>query len=114
MSERPGRCSGRCPRLQRKKALAVADRDVVDGSFAALHQAMFVELPLLVAVGAKPGAGPVVELVDEPDGDAVAGERPDRLDQTYSISRSHLLMGNAWIAARPLKNSERLRHLLSF
>src|SRR5438874_11070866 len=81
MSERPGRCSGRCPRLQRKKALALADRDVVDGSFAALPQATLVELPLLVAVGAKPGAGPVVELVDEPDGDAVAGERPDLLDQ---------------------------------
>ncbi len=35
--------------------------DVVDGGLAAAHKAVFGELPLLVAVGAEPLAGCVVE-----------------------------------------------------
>jgi hypothetical protein len=48
---------------------------------APAHQAVLVELPVLVAVGAEPGAGVVVGLVGEADGDAVAVVGPQFLDQ---------------------------------
>ncbi|GAA3086731.1 hypothetical protein GCM10020254_33990 [Streptomyces goshikiensis] len=60
-------------------ALRGGDRDVVDAGLAASHQAVGVELPLLVAVAAPPLAGRVVPLVLEADGDAVAGVRPQLL-----------------------------------
>src|SRR5579872_7488732 len=63
-------------------AVLLCDRDVVDRGLAAAHQAVLVELPLLVAVGAKPVAAGVVPFVLKPHRDAVAVERPEILDQT--------------------------------
>ena len=59
-----------------KAAILFRDRNVVDGSLAAAHQAAFVELPLLVAVGAMPLPGIVVPFILKPHRDAVAVERP--------------------------------------
>src|SRR5690606_10652680 len=62
-------------------ALVLLDGHVVDARLAATHQARLVELPQLVPVGPEPAALGVVVLVLEPDGDAVVGEGPERLDQ---------------------------------
>src|SRR5258706_5562493 len=62
-------------------ALALLDRKVVDAGDAQPHQAMRVELPILVTVAAEPVSAVVVRLVGEAHGDAVAMERPELLDQ---------------------------------
>src|SRR5690348_14747963 len=59
----------------------LGDRRVVDAGDPALHEAVSVEFPVLVAVAAKPVAAVIVPLVGEPDRDAVSGEGPDLLDQ---------------------------------
>src|ERR1700722_13387470 len=64
-----------------KAAIFFRDGDIVDAGFAPAHQAVFVEFPLLVAVGAMPLPGVVVPLVLKPHRDAVAVERPEILDQ---------------------------------
>src|SRR5712672_2945732 len=64
-----------------KAAVFFRNRDIVDAGFAAAHQAMLVEFPLLVAVGAMPLPGIVMPFVLKPHRDAVAVERPDILDQ---------------------------------
>ena len=61
--------------------LGLPDRDVVDTRLPAAHQAMLVELPLLVAVAAPPPALRVMGLVLEPDRDPVLAERPQVLAQ---------------------------------
>src|SRR5690349_7640236 len=61
--------------------LALLDREVVDAGDAQPHQAVFVELPVLVAVAAKPRAAIVVPFVGEAHRDAVLAERPHLLDQ---------------------------------
>src|ERR1700694_1287750 len=64
-----------------KAAVFFGDRNIVDAGFAAAHQALAVELPLLVAVGAMPLPGIVVPLVLKPHRDMVAVKRPEILDQ---------------------------------
>ena len=56
-------------------------REIVDAGIAQPHQAVGIELPVLVAVGAEPLAAVVAPLVGEADGDAVVGKRPKLLDQ---------------------------------
>ena len=46
------------------------DREVVDAGVAVMHDAVFVEFPVFVSVGAVPVAGVVVTLVGEADRDA--------------------------------------------
>src|SRR5262249_52827600 len=64
-----------------KLALVRGDRQVVDAGDAETHQPLVVELPVLVAVGSEVLAAVVVPFVGEPHGDAIAGERPELLDQ---------------------------------
>src|SRR6266566_7837406 len=64
-----------------KAAVFFGDHNIVDAGFAAAHQAVFVELPLLVAIGAMPLSGIVVPLILKPHRDTVAVERPEILDQ---------------------------------
>src|ERR1700682_1053740 len=64
-----------------KAAVFLGNRNIVDAGFAAAHQADFVELPLLVAVGAMPLPGIVMPLVLKAHRDVVAVERPEMLDQ---------------------------------
>src|SRR5215467_5595668 len=62
-------------------ALALPDRQVVDARDAHAHQAVLVELPVLVAVAAVPVAAVVVPFVREAYGETILAERPDLLDQ---------------------------------
>src|SRR3954467_13427956 len=62
-------------------ALAFLDRQVVDAGDAPAHQAAFVELPILVAIAAKPVAGIVVPFICKAHGYPVVAKRPDVLDQ---------------------------------
>ena len=97
-AERPVKLSGR-----------FGDRHFVDAGVAMTHQAIVVELPVLVAIGAEPGAGVIVKFVGEADRDAVAAEGPEFLDQPMSSSRFHLRVSSAWISSRPTTNSTRFR-----
>src|SRR5262249_48144554 len=62
-------------------AIFLGDGDVVDRGFTARHQAVLVELPLFVAVGAVPLAARVVPFVLEAHRDAVVVKGPEVLDQ---------------------------------
>src|SRR5258705_13952721 len=62
-------------------ALAVFDRQVVDAGDAPSHQALFVELPILVAVATKPVAGIIMPFICKAHGYPVVAKRPDLLDQ---------------------------------
>src|SRR5205085_12379135 len=62
-------------------AATLRDRKIVDAGDAQAHQAMLVELPILVAVAAKPAAAVVVPLIGKTHRDAVVAEGPDFLDQ---------------------------------
>src|ERR1700677_1331806 len=63
------------------KTVLFADRQIVDAREAQAHQAVPVELPVLIAVAAKPAPRIVAPFVGEANGDAVRmkGRRP--LDQ---------------------------------
>src|SRR5438034_959599 len=65
--------------------LALLDGDIVDAGLAPPHQAVLVELPLLVAVGAMPLPGIVVPFILKAHGDAVLIERPEILDQAVVV-----------------------------
>src|SRR5450631_1646094 len=58
-----------------------SDYHIVDAGFATAHQAVFVELPLLVAVGAVPLPGIVMPFILEAHRDVIVVERPEILDQ---------------------------------
>src|ERR1017187_1489810 len=55
---------------------------VVDAGDAPPHKSVLVELPVLVAIGAKPIAGVVVPLVGKAHGNPVVAAGPKLLDQT--------------------------------
>src|SRR5580693_10008346 len=62
-------------------ALATFDRQVVDACDPPSHQAVLVELPILVAIATKPIAGIVVPFICKAHGYPVVAKRPDLLDQ---------------------------------
>src|SRR5688500_8987502 len=62
-------------------ALGLRDRQVVDTGVAPLHETERIELPVLVAIRAKPVTRVVAPLVGEAHGDAVIGKGPKLLDQ---------------------------------
>src|SRR6516162_6669063 len=64
-----------------KLPLGLADREVVDAGQAPLHEPVRVKLPVLVPVRPEPVARVVAPLVGEPNGDAVAGARPQLFDE---------------------------------
>ena len=64
-----------------ESAAALPDGKIVDTGDAQAHQAMLVELPILVAVAPKPMTAVVVPAVSKACGDAVIAEGPDFLDQ---------------------------------
>ena len=57
-------------------AIGLLNRVFVDAGMPMRHQAVFGELPVLVAIGAEPGAAVVVKLIGKAHGDAVAGKGP--------------------------------------
>src|SRR5579871_6939241 len=64
-----------------KAPVLLGDRDIVDAGLATAHQAVLVELPLLVTVGTVPLPARIVPFILKPHRDAVAVERPEVLDQ---------------------------------
>src|SRR5262245_25190495 len=62
-------------------ALAILDRQVVDAGDAPPHQAILVELPVLIAIAAKPVAGIVMPFICKAHSDPVVAECPHFLDQ---------------------------------
>src|SRR6266545_1041109 len=62
-------------------ALGFRDGKVVDARVPHAHQPLLVEFPVLVAVGPEPVARVIVMLVSEADGDPVALECPELLDE---------------------------------
>src|SRR5258707_12172371 len=94
-------------------AFAFFDRQVIDAGDPPSHQALFVELPILVAIATKPVARIVVPFICKAHGYPVVAKRPDLLVSRYSSSRIHLRMRNASMASRPQMNSARLRQMLS-
>src|SRR3954463_3168537 len=49
------------------------------------HQTRAIGIPELVAVGSEPSALVIVPLILEANGDAIAGERPELLDQAVVL-----------------------------
>src|SRR5207244_12858031 len=62
-------------------ALAIFDRQFVDAGDPPSHQALFVELPILVAIAAEPVAAIVAPFICKAHGYPVVAKRPDLLDQ---------------------------------
>src|ERR1700738_5300008 len=62
-------------------ALDIFDRQIVDAGDPPSHQALFVELPILVATAAKPVGSIVVPFICKTHGYPVVAKRPDLLDQ---------------------------------
>src|SRR5436190_973880 len=62
-------------------ALAIFDRQVVDAGDPPSHQALFVELPILVAITTKPVARIVMPFICKAHGYPVVAKRPYLLDQ---------------------------------
>src|SRR5258706_4877110 len=65
----PSRCNA---------TLGGGDGSIVDAGDAAAHEAVGVEFPEFIAVGAEPLTGVVVPFVFERDGDAISVEGPER------------------------------------
>src|SRR5262245_8960257 len=63
-------------------AIGVCDREIVDARDPASHEALVIELPILVAVRPEPVARVVVPLVRKTHRDAVALTCPQLLDQS--------------------------------
>jgi len=97
------------PASQRPMILAFAlfDWQIIDAGDAQAHQPVLVELPILVAIAAKPIAAIIVPFVGEANRDSVLAKRPNLLDQTVIEFAIPL------ISARPGMNSARLRQRLS-
>src|SRR4051794_40779956 len=86
-----------------EQALGAGDLKVVDAGVAVAHQAVVIELPVLVAIRAGPVVGVVVEFVCEADGDAVFGEGPELLDQAvvqFAVPLAGEEGDNGWTAAQ--------------
>src|ERR1700722_13401624 len=62
-------------------ALVFGNRQVVDAGDTQPHQPVFVELPIFIAVAAKPVAAVVVPFVGKAHRDAVLAKRPKLLDE---------------------------------
>src|SRR5215467_5562314 len=58
------------------------DRSVVDAGVAIQHQAILGELPVFVAIRAKPASGIVVVFIGKAHRDAIVSECPEFFDQT--------------------------------
>src|SRR5579859_1713153 len=63
-------------------AVGFLNWQIVDAGMAGKHQAIFIELPVLVAIGAEPVARIIVILVGEAHRDAIALKRPQLFDQS--------------------------------
>ena len=74
-------CRPRAAAIPMVFAVRLGDRQVIDRGDTPAHQAVLVELPVLVAVGPEPVRRIVMPFVGKAHGDAIAARRPDLLDQ---------------------------------
>ena len=88
----------------------MVDRCVVDAGEAGLHEALVVEFPELVAVGAEPLPFFVVPFVFEADGNAVFAEAPEGFLEAVVELALPLALEDALFSSRPLRKVVRLRH----
>ncbi len=93
-------------------AVFFGDRHIVDAGFAPAHQAVVVELPLLVAVGPVPLPGIVMPLILKAHRDVIVVERPEILDQAILMLPSPFAGEERNDRGAASKNSERLRQRL--
>lgn len=68
-----------------KFARALLDRQIIDARETQLHKPVLIELPILIAVRAKPLAILIVPLIRETHRDAIICECPEFLDQTVLL-----------------------------
>src|SRR5262252_8347681 len=61
--------------------IVFSNREIVDAGDAASHQAVFIELPVLVAIGTKPIARVVMPFVGKTDRNAIALKCPKFFDE---------------------------------
>src|SRR5947207_9089291 len=71
------------PQSQWPMELAIGrrDRQFVDARMSRVHQALFVKLPILIPVGAKPVSRIIVVLICETYCDSIFAKRPQLFDQ---------------------------------
>jgi len=62
-------------------ALRLLDWQIVDGSKPQAHQPVLIELPILIAILAKPIPGVIVPFIGKAHGDTVSRKRPKLFDQ---------------------------------
>src|ERR1700688_4667439 len=62
-------------------ALRLLDWQIVDGSKPQAHHPVLIELPIFIAIRAKPTPGVIVPFIGKAHGDTVSLERPKLLDQ---------------------------------
>jgi hypothetical protein len=85
-------------------------RIVVGAHIAAAHQAVFIEFPMLVAVGAKPLPGCIAPFVFKAHRDAVVGEGPQFFHQAIIEFLGPLAAQEFLDGGATGENSARLRH----
>ncbi len=82
--------SRRCP-IPEELSLAFLDRHIVDAGVAVCHQAVLIEQPVLVAVGAEPLTRIVVVFIGKADRDTVGAVRPHLLDEAVLMLAAPLV-----------------------
>ena len=87
-----------------------ADRQVVNAGVSLAHQATIIELPVLVAERSEPTTAVVMPLIGKPDGNPVAVERPQLLDQTVVELPPPLSCKKSDNSLPAIDESARLRH----
>src|SRR5438105_7045856 len=62
-------------------AFRLGDRQIIDAGDAPPHQAVLVEVPVLIAVAAEPVAAVIAPFIGEADGNSIVPEGPQLLDE---------------------------------
>lgn len=63
-------------------AFALVNWQVVDAGNTPSHKSVFVELPILIAVGTEPVVRMIMPFVSKPDSNSVVPKSPKLFDQT--------------------------------
>jgi hydrogenase large subunit len=103
------------------EAFRFGNGQVVDAGDAQPHQAVLIELPVFIAIGAEPVVGVVVPLVGKADGDAVVAVGPELrrfLEQTLFGDKLEAIVAldsikalEQWIDSRDPESSDFRRFL---
>jgi hypothetical protein len=75
-------CIWTAPKRPMIRALRLVDREISNGCKAKSHQIIIVELPILIAVRAKPVSRIVMRFVSKAHGNAIFVVSPKLLDQS--------------------------------